>query len=161
MKNKRQNTIGGVLTSATAKLLFFIIILILLVSLVGCTYTTSDADREINMYCGRIYELIWDADFAEAQLSSGTILLYDENAVLTETVEFERYDEKKSARIKRIDRDDFALYFVFGEDEDSEIGIVFFNDTADGILTWVNTLERIGEGAYLYDTVLSEEVKLP
>ena len=161
MRNKPQNTIGCVLTFGAAKPLFIVIILILLGVLVGCTYTTSDADREINMYCSRIYSLIRDADFAKAQLSSGAVMLYDENDVLTETVAFEHYDETMSARIKQIDRDDFALYFIFDDSEDSEVGIVFFDETADEILTWANTLDRIGEGAYLYDTVLSEKVRLP
>lgn len=163
MKSKHRRAKSCMLLK-TSLLLLIGTMLLLSGVLSGCAYTTyvtSHSDLEIHMYCGRIDHLIRDADFSVARLSNGSILLYDETGSLTESCAFEHYDEALSARIKRIERDEFALYFVFDDSGDSEVGIVFFTEEADGILTDASTVERLTERAFWYDTVRSEKVKLP
>ena len=101
-------------------------------------------------YYYRINRTIKDYDFYRAEVSDGTIILYDKSGTVTQQLPFD--DNRRNAPLVYIRKDGACLYFILSGAVDDETGVIFVNDDSNQILDGINVLRRIGGNSYYYDT---------
>ena len=129
---------------------FLIGILFCFCTLSACQYSTTSTQMELDQYCGQIYTLIGKKNFDEALLHDGSIRLYSQDDTLIETIPFKEYDKKLSRKIVRIQKDEFAVYFILGGIVDDQFGIMYVSDDANHALHRISVLEHLGGCLFKY-----------
>ena len=119
--------------------------------MLGCYALIRDQKEQDTFdYCVQINKMIKDLDFYKAEVTENGIVLYDRNFDELDIVPFDGY--KRHIKFMGIRKDGGLIYFILIGSVDDEWGIMFVNDESDKMMEGINSIDRIGENYYYYDT---------
>ena len=120
--------------------------LLLLSVLIGlfCTScglrTQTDAFYPLN-------QLLKDRAFSIAKVEDGSIVLYDEEQTVLETLPY-----AGEATFLYAEKDGAVIRFIQSGAVDDEQGVLFINDDANSALDGIHSVTRIGGNSYAYSS---------
>jgi len=128
------------------KRILTVIILICTLFLASCGGKSTE---EYDLYCYEINKIIKDIDFDKGNIADGKIVLYkDDSEVFNQ--EYENFDSDFS--IEYIRKEGSKIFFVLNASADDDEGIVYVNDSTNGLMDGLVSLERINGNSYKYKT---------
>lgn len=126
-------------------LICFVILFLLLINYFG-----RDNYKEYDEYCYKINNILIDYDFQKACLEENCIVLYDDEDVQIDRMEFNYYN--KNLEILYIRKDGNRIYFVLKASLDDEKGILFINDSSNSTMDGIVKLNRLNGNSYMYSS---------